>query len=191
MGLLDNVFGSGSSSAVPGGNVTKPLMIALLALLASRYMSGGSKEAPASARPDAPTLPELDARSLTRHHPRRLGGLTQTVPAKGSRRSGRFLDQNRAEQGCRPRSDFGCTWSRRYRHPFPAHGPLQGSGLANSVPSPSQRGRPVHATRAAAVATGAGAADWLRQKRRLQIRFDRIKSGGVTKCRCWVGFYWG
>jgi uncharacterized protein YidB (DUF937 family) len=46
MGLLDSVFGSDSSSAVPGGNVTKPLMIALLALLASRYMSGGSKEAP-------------------------------------------------------------------------------------------------------------------------------------------------
>jgi uncharacterized protein YidB (DUF937 family) len=58
MGFLDNVFGSGST-AVPGGNVTKPLMIALLALLASRYMSGGSKEAPASARPDtAPTLPD-------------------------------------------------------------------------------------------------------------------------------------
>jgi uncharacterized protein YidB (DUF937 family) len=46
MGLLDSVFGSDSSSAVPGGNLTKPLMIALLALLASRYMSGGSKEAP-------------------------------------------------------------------------------------------------------------------------------------------------
>jgi uncharacterized protein YidB (DUF937 family) len=59
MGLLDNVFGSSTGSAVPGGNVTKPLMIALLALLASRYMSGGSKEAPASARPDtAPTLPD-------------------------------------------------------------------------------------------------------------------------------------
>jgi uncharacterized protein YidB (DUF937 family) len=58
MGLLDNVFGSDSSSAVPGGNVPKPLMIALLALLASRYLSGGPKEAPASARPDtAPTSP--------------------------------------------------------------------------------------------------------------------------------------
>jgi len=58
MGLLDNVFGSSSGSAVPGGNVTKPLMIALLALLASRYVSGGSKEAPASGRPDtAPTSP--------------------------------------------------------------------------------------------------------------------------------------
>jgi hypothetical protein len=43
MGLLDNIFGSASSSssAVPGGNVTKPLVIALLA---SRYMSGGKKE---------------------------------------------------------------------------------------------------------------------------------------------------
>jgi hypothetical protein len=58
MGFLDNVFGSGST-AVPGGNVTKPLMIALLALLASRYMSGGSKEAPASAGPGpAPKLPD-------------------------------------------------------------------------------------------------------------------------------------
>ena len=52
MGLPDNIFGSNSSSAVPGGNVTKPLIIALLALLASRYMSGGSKDAPTSARPD-------------------------------------------------------------------------------------------------------------------------------------------
>ena len=37
MGLLDNIFGSGSSAdssaeAVPGGNISKSLMIALLAL---------------------------------------------------------------------------------------------------------------------------------------------------------------
>jgi hypothetical protein len=53
MGLLDSVFGSDTSSAVPGGN-TKPLIIALLALLASRYMSGGTKEASkeTSAGPD-------------------------------------------------------------------------------------------------------------------------------------------
>jgi len=58
MGLLDNVLGSDSSSAVPGGNITKPLMIALLALLASRYMSGSPKDAPASAGPDVgPTSP--------------------------------------------------------------------------------------------------------------------------------------
>jgi uncharacterized protein YidB (DUF937 family) len=43
MGLLDNIFGSQSGPAVPGGNVTKPLMVALLALLAARYMSGSQK----------------------------------------------------------------------------------------------------------------------------------------------------
>ena len=35
--MASNVFGSDSSSALPGGNMAKPLMIALLALLASRY----------------------------------------------------------------------------------------------------------------------------------------------------------
>ena len=81
MGLLDNVFGSGSSSAVPGGNATKPLMIALLALLASRYMSGGSKEAPASARPDAPTLPDSmpDPGTIVGG----LGGLLKQFQQKG------------------------------------------------------------------------------------------------------------
>jgi uncharacterized protein YidB (DUF937 family) len=81
MGLLDNVFGSGSSSAVPGGNVTKPLMIALLALLASRYMSGGSKDAPASARPDAPTLPDSmpDPSTIVGG----LGGLLKQFQQKG------------------------------------------------------------------------------------------------------------
>ena len=81
MGLLDNVFGSSSGSAVPGGNVTKPLMIALLALLASRYMSGGSKEAPASARPDAPKLPDSmpDPGTIVGG----LGGLLKQFQQKG------------------------------------------------------------------------------------------------------------
>jgi uncharacterized protein YidB (DUF937 family) len=84
MGLLDNVFGSGSSSAVPGGNVTKPLMIALLALLASRYMSGGTKEAPAPARPDtAPTspdsIPDLSPGTVVGG----LGGLLKQFQQKG------------------------------------------------------------------------------------------------------------
>ncbi len=57
MGLLDNIAGSDSSSAVPGGNVTKPLMIALLALLASRYPSSRPKETPASTRRDTAPLP--------------------------------------------------------------------------------------------------------------------------------------
>ena len=53
--MPQNIFGSDSGPAVPGGNLTKPLVIALLALLASRYLSGGQKQAPA---PEAPRLPE-------------------------------------------------------------------------------------------------------------------------------------
>jgi uncharacterized protein YidB (DUF937 family) len=58
--MSQNIFGSGSGPAVPGGNVAKPLIIALLALLASRYMSGGGqKQAPAPApEPEAPQLPK-------------------------------------------------------------------------------------------------------------------------------------
>ena len=53
---MSNIFGSNSGSAVPGGNLTKPLVIALLALLASRYMAGGQKQsAPA---PDVSRTPE-------------------------------------------------------------------------------------------------------------------------------------
>jgi hypothetical protein len=36
MGVLDSIFGTDKGPAVPGGNLAKPLMIALLALLASR-----------------------------------------------------------------------------------------------------------------------------------------------------------
>jgi uncharacterized protein YidB (DUF937 family) len=57
MGFLDNVLGSDSGPAVPGGNLTKPLMIALLALLASRYMSGGSKDGP-TVPANAPASPD-------------------------------------------------------------------------------------------------------------------------------------
>jgi uncharacterized protein YidB (DUF937 family) len=53
MGVFDNMFGGEKGSALPGGNVAKPLMIALLALLASRYMSsGGQKEISAPPRKD-------------------------------------------------------------------------------------------------------------------------------------------
>ena len=52
---MSNIFGSDSGSAVPGGNLTKPLVIALLALLASRYMSGGKQSMPS---PDASKSPE-------------------------------------------------------------------------------------------------------------------------------------
>jgi uncharacterized protein YidB (DUF937 family) len=58
MGLPDNIFGS-DKSPVPGGSVAKPLIIALLALLASRYLSGkGNQEPGASASGSAPRSPE-------------------------------------------------------------------------------------------------------------------------------------
>src|SRR6188472_2445332 len=57
MTFLDSIFGSSSDPAtsdpaVPGGNISKPLMIALLALLA-RYMTSGSKAATESESPPA------------------------------------------------------------------------------------------------------------------------------------------
>ena len=72
MGLLDNIFGSSSDPAVPGGNISKPLMIALLALLA-RYMTSGSKDTPASASPD--TAPESTADAAPGDIVGGLGGL--------------------------------------------------------------------------------------------------------------------
>ncbi|TIW17042.1 MAG: DUF937 domain-containing protein [Mesorhizobium sp.] len=47
MGLFDN--------AVPGGNITKPLMIALGALLVGKMLSGGSEEQPAEPQAPVPT----------------------------------------------------------------------------------------------------------------------------------------
>jgi uncharacterized protein YidB (DUF937 family) len=52
--MPQNIFGSESNPAVPGGSLAKPLIIALLALLASRAMSGGQKKAPV----EMPKLPE-------------------------------------------------------------------------------------------------------------------------------------
>jgi uncharacterized protein YidB (DUF937 family) len=49
MGLFDN--------AVPGGNVTKPLMIALGALLVGKMLSGKSAEQPAEPQAPAPSGP--------------------------------------------------------------------------------------------------------------------------------------
>ena len=84
MGSLDNVFGSDSNSAVPGGNLTKPLMIALLALLASRSMSGGTKDAPASARPETPPkLPNSTPDPSSDTVLGGLGGLLKQFQQKG------------------------------------------------------------------------------------------------------------
>jgi uncharacterized protein YidB (DUF937 family) len=83
--MPQNIFGSDSSPAVPGGNLTKPLVIALLALLASRYMSGGQKKsAPA---PEAPKLPDSLPGSAQDASPGSildgLGGLVKQFQQKG------------------------------------------------------------------------------------------------------------
>ena len=48
MGMLDDTLGS-SPTGYPGRRSVKPLIVALLALLAARYTSGGPKEIPSSA----------------------------------------------------------------------------------------------------------------------------------------------
>ncbi len=53
--MPQNIFGSDSNPAVPGGSLAKPLIIALLALLASRAMSGGGQK---NAPVEMPKLPE-------------------------------------------------------------------------------------------------------------------------------------
>lgn len=61
--MSSSSFGSGGS-AVPGGNVAKPLVIALLALLASRYFSGKGNDQSASADPaPTPRMPQADPAS--------------------------------------------------------------------------------------------------------------------------------
>ena len=83
--MASNVFGSDSSSALPGGNMAKPLMIALLALLASRYF--GKKGADQTATPEpqpAPRIPQADpANASPGDILDGLGGLVKQFQQKG------------------------------------------------------------------------------------------------------------
>jgi uncharacterized protein YidB (DUF937 family) len=86
--MPQNIFDSDSSPAVPGGNLTKPLVIALLALLASRYMSGGGqKQAQQASTPDAPRVPDSVPGSAQDASPGNvldgLGGLVKQFQQKG------------------------------------------------------------------------------------------------------------
>jgi uncharacterized protein YidB (DUF937 family) len=64
MASPSNIFGSDGGSAVPGGNVAKPLIIALLALFASRYFAGKGKDQPAGAGPGpVPRVPQAEPAS--------------------------------------------------------------------------------------------------------------------------------
>ncbi|OHV88051.1 YidB family protein [Mesorhizobium sp. ORS 3428] len=70
MGLFDN--------AVPGGNITKPLMIALGALLVGKMLSGRSEEQPAEPQAPAPTPASADGGLLGG-----LGGLLDRLRDAG------------------------------------------------------------------------------------------------------------
>ena len=68
---------------MPGGNVAKPLIVALLALLASRYFSGKKQE----TAPEMPKLPDPAPQSLPDPSPGNvldgLGGLIKQFQQKG------------------------------------------------------------------------------------------------------------
>ena len=88
MGLPDDIFGSDTNPAVPGGNITKPLMIALLAYMASRYFAGGQKDEPASSAPESlprssDPLPGSTAEPSSGSILDGLGGLIEQFQKKG------------------------------------------------------------------------------------------------------------
>jgi len=75
MGLLDDMFGS----AVPQGSITKPLMLALLALLASGALFQGGDREPAPTQPGGPRPPEDEGGGLLDG----LGGLLDRFRQSG------------------------------------------------------------------------------------------------------------
>jgi uncharacterized protein YidB (DUF937 family) len=80
----NNIFGSDSSSALPGGNVAKPLIIALLALFASRYFGKKGADQTASAEPQpAPRIPQADPAAAPGDILDGLGGLMKQFQQKG------------------------------------------------------------------------------------------------------------
>jgi len=85
MALPDDVFGSDDNPAVPGGNMTKPLIIALLAYLASRYFGSGQAE---EGTPKPASLPSEPAPGPTADPSPGsildgLGGLMEEFQKKG------------------------------------------------------------------------------------------------------------
>jgi uncharacterized protein YidB (DUF937 family) len=88
MGSTSNIFGSDQNPAVPGGSISKPLIIGLLALLASRYFGGKSGEdvAQPTSGP-APRIPQPQPETNASSDPGSildgLGGLIKQFQQKG------------------------------------------------------------------------------------------------------------
>lgn len=87
MALPDNIFGSDDNPPVPGGNITKPLVIALLAYLATRYLGSGQEEEAASSHEPLPRpaeqLPSSAAGPSAGSILDGLGGLIEQFQKKG------------------------------------------------------------------------------------------------------------
>ena len=86
MGLLDD--------AVPGGKISKPLILALLALVASGALFGGGEREAAPTKPSGPR-PAADEGGGPA---RRFRRSSRTLPAKRARKDNRFLDRHQAER---------------------------------------------------------------------------------------------
>ena len=64
MATTNNIFGSDGGPALPDGNAAKSLIIALLALFASRYFGGKGADKTASADPaPVPRIPQAEPAS--------------------------------------------------------------------------------------------------------------------------------
>ena len=88
MSSTSNIFGSDQNPAVPGGSISKPLIIALLALLAARAFGGksGDDTAKPTSAP-APRIPQPQSQPNALPDPGSildgLGGLIKQFQQKG------------------------------------------------------------------------------------------------------------
>jgi uncharacterized protein YidB (DUF937 family) len=82
-----NMFGSDQNPAVPGGSVAKPLIIALLALLAARAFGGKGGDSAKPAPEPAPRIPQPQSQPNASPDPGSildgLGGLIKQFQQKG------------------------------------------------------------------------------------------------------------
>jgi uncharacterized protein YidB (DUF937 family) len=83
-----NIFGSDQNPAVPGGSVAKPLIIALLALLAARAFGGKGRSDGTQASPEpTPRIPQPQSQPDASPDPGSilggLGGLIKQFKQKG------------------------------------------------------------------------------------------------------------
>ena len=107
MGSLDNVV----RSAVPGGSIAKPLMIALVGLLASGvlFKKSSGDQSTAVTPPQAPA--DEGAGGVVGG----LGGLVETFSKEWTWRRAEFMDRHGAKSAGIARSARHCTRTRYHK----------------------------------------------------------------------------